>query len=61
MPHLFESDQPNAEIIPAVGIAGSENLEDRIGFAAEEAGLQWHRSPALSAAHEADGRMVEGP
>jgi hypothetical protein len=36
--HLFESDQPDAEIIHAVGIAGSDSLEGRIGFAADEAG-----------------------
>jgi hypothetical protein len=40
VPHLFESDEPNAEIIHAVGISGSDSLEDRIGLAAEEAGLE---------------------
>jgi hypothetical protein len=39
VPHLFESDEPDAEIIHALGSAGSDSLEDRIGFAAEEAGL----------------------
>jgi hypothetical protein len=39
VPHLFESDEPDAEIIHAVGTAGSDSLEDRIGLAAEEAGL----------------------
>jgi hypothetical protein len=39
VPHLFESDEPDAEIIHAVGITGSDSLEDRIGLAAEEAGL----------------------
>jgi len=38
VPHLFESDEPEAEIIHAVGIAGSDSLEGRIGFAADEAG-----------------------
>jgi hypothetical protein len=37
--HLFESDKPDGEIIHAVGIAGSDSLEDRIGMAAEKAGL----------------------
>jgi hypothetical protein len=39
VPHLFESDEPDAEIIHAVGNAGSDSLEDRIGLAAEKAGL----------------------
>jgi hypothetical protein len=39
VPHLFESDEPDAEIIHAVGNAGSDSLEDRIGLAAEEAGI----------------------
>jgi hypothetical protein len=39
VPHLFESDESEAEIIHALGIAGSDSLEDRIGLAAEEAGV----------------------
>jgi hypothetical protein len=39
VPHLFESDEPDAEIIHAVGNARSDSLEDRIGLGAEEAGL----------------------
>jgi hypothetical protein len=37
VPYLFESDEPDAEIIHAVGSGGSDSLEDRIGFAAGEA------------------------
>jgi hypothetical protein len=36
--HLFESDDPDAEIIHPVGIAGTDSLQDRIGLVAEEAG-----------------------
>ena len=39
VPHLVESDGPDAEIIHAVGIDGSDSLERRIGLAAEEAGI----------------------
>jgi hypothetical protein len=39
IPHLFESDKPDGEIIHALGIAGSGSLEDSIGPAAHEAGL----------------------
>jgi hypothetical protein len=39
VPHLFESDEHDAEIIHAIGISGSDGLEDRLGMAAEDAGL----------------------
>jgi hypothetical protein len=39
VPHLLESDGPDAEIIHALRSAGSGSLEDHIGPAAHEAGL----------------------
>ena len=39
VPHLFESDEPDAEIIHALRGAGSGSLEDQIGPVAHEAGL----------------------
>jgi hypothetical protein len=39
VPHLFESDEPDAEIIHAIATSGSGSLEYRIGLAAEAAGL----------------------
>jgi hypothetical protein len=39
VPHLVESDEPDAGIIHAYGLAGSDSSEDRIGFAANVAGL----------------------
>jgi hypothetical protein len=38
VPHLFESDKPDAEIIHAIATTGSGSLEYRMGPAAEEAG-----------------------
>jgi hypothetical protein len=53
VPHLCEGDGPDAEIIHPVGVDGSDDLEDRIGEAAHEAGLALLNEGQRGAAYDA--------
>jgi hypothetical protein len=58
VPHLVESDEPDAEIIHAIATTGSGSLEYRIGLAAEEAGRAMLNDQQLQYVDSVGPRLV---